>query len=1073
MKKYLTTLLVLISTLVYSQQEASVWYFGLNAGIKFNANGTVTALTDGQLNTLEGCATISDNTGNLLFYTDGITVYNRNHGVMVNGSGLLGEWSSTQSATIVPKPGSTNLYYIFTLDSFAGANGFRYSEVDINLNGGLGAVTANKNVLIYTPTNEKLAIVKHANGIDYWVVTHGWNNNAFYSHLLTSSGLSTIPVISNVGLVVTGSTDNVWGYMKISPNGRKLAICNTLTDCELLDFDVSTGMVSNPQILYNGVTYGVEFSPNSEVLYVSVTDPSPYRIIQFDLNSSIVSSSLQTIYSSSLITPGALQLGPDNKIYIAELGKTKLGVINNPNIISTGCNLQMDAVDLGGRICQFGLPPFVTSFFYTPTIQFANACEGEAASFHYNTNQIITNTVWNFGDGSAISNSPIANHIYATAGTYTVTLILTSALGTVTNTRDITIYPKPIINPIVSLKQCDDNTDGFSVFNLTEANAKISTNFANETFSYFEIPSDAQSNINPIPNFTTYTNQIVSNDVIYVRISNTNGCFRVAQLNLIVSTTQIPVTFTRAFTQCDDPISGTNTDGVATFNFASVDTEVRALFPVNQLLTITYYRKLADALAESNAIADISNYRNIGYANTQNIYTRVDSDLNNDCLLLKSFITLNVERIPIVSPIVRNHCDDNQDGKYGFDTANLQTTLLNGLTNVTVTYFDQNNNPLPSPLPNPFVTASQTIKVVVTNNTAKACSYETTIQFVVDDLPEAFPIATTLTTVCDDEADPINQNGLYSFDTSTFQNTILRGQTGMTVNYYDGNNNPLPSPLPNPFVTTTQNVRVEIISPINTFCKATYTIAFVVKPVPNINLLGDELVCNEQTISKTIDAGLLDPTQAPTYTYVWKLNGNPTVIGTNYTLNINQAGIYTVVVSNSLNCPTIRTITVAASDKATITSVNVIDLTTPNSITVYVTGAGDYVYALDDINGLYQDENVFTNINAGIHTVYIKDLNGCGVVPREVAVLGIPDYFTPNGDGYNDYWNIKGANSSLNAKTIIYIFDRFGKLIKQITPTSQGWNGTLNNQVLPATDYWYSIELGDGRIVKGHFALKR
>ena len=177
--------------------------------------------------------------------------------------------------------------------------------------------------------------------------------------------------------------------------------------------------------------------------------------------------------------------------------------------------------------------------------------------------------------------------------------------------------------------------------------------------------------------------------------------------------------------------------------------------------------------------------------------------------------------------------------------------------------------------------------------------------------------------------------------------------------------------------------------------------------------------------------------------------------------------------SNSLNCPKTRTITVTASDKATITSVNVIDLTTPNSITVYVTGAGNYVYALDDINGLYQNDNLFNNVSAGIHTVYIKDLNGCGVVPKEVAVLGIPDYFTPNGDGYNDYWNIKGANSKLNAKTIIYVFDRFGKLINQITPTSQGWNGTFNNQALPATDYWYSIELGDGRIVKGHFALKR
>jgi gliding motility-associated-like protein len=87
--------------------------------------------------------------------------------------------------------------------------------------------------------------------------------------------------------------------------------------------------------------------------------------------------------------------------------------------------------------------------------------------------------------------------------------------------------------------------------------------------------------------------------------------------------------------------------------------------------------------------------------------------------------------------------------------------------------------------------------------------------------------------------------------------------------------------------------------------------------------------------------------------------------------------------------------------------------------------------------------------------------------------LGIPNYFTPNGDGFNDTWNLKGANETLNVKTIIQIFDRYGKLIKQISPVGEGWNGTFNGQQMPATDYWYSIQLEDGRIIKGHFALKR
>ena len=188
---------------------------------------------------------------------------------------------------------------------------------------------------------------------------------------------------------------------------------------------------------------------------------------------------------------------------------------------------------------------------------------------------------------------------------------------------------------------------------------------------------------------------------------------------------------------------------------------------------------------------------------------------------------------------------------------------------------------------------------------------------------------------------------------------------------------------------------------------------------------------------------------------------------------MGNAGLYTVTVTNNQGCSRTRTITVTASDIAKITNVNIVDLSESNSISVTLTGLGDYVYSLDEENGAYQTENVFNNVSAGIHTVFVKDLNGCGITPKEVAVLGIPNFFTPNDDGYNDYWNIKGVNASFNANTIIYIFDRYGKLVKQINPLNQGWDGKFNGQQMPATDYWYSIQLEDSRVVKGHFSLKR
>jgi gliding motility-associated-like protein len=223
-----------------------------------------------------------------------------------------------------------------------------------------------------------------------------------------------------------------------------------------------------------------------------------------------------------------------------------------------------------------------------------------------------------------------------------------------------------------------------------------------------------------------------------------------------------------------------------------------------------------------------------------------------------------------------------------------------------------------------------------------------------------------------------------------------------------------------------------------------------------------------------LDAGLLDGSSTSDYSYVWTFNGNAIAGETNYTLTVNTAGLYTVKVTNTQGCFRTRTFTVVASDKANITDVKIVNLAESNSITVSVAASlGDYVYALDDENGSYQTDNVFTNVSAGIHTIYVKDLNGCGIKRKEVSVLGIPNFFTPNDDDYNDYWNIKGVNASFNTNTIIYIFDRYGKLIKQISPLTQGWDGKFNGQPMPATDYWYSIQLEDGRVEKGHFSLKR
>jgi len=215
-------ILIIFNLQSIAQNQANIWYFGWNAGIDFNGAVPV-SISNGQLQTSEGCASICDGaTGELLFYTDGVSVWDSTHTPMLNGTGLMGHLSSSQSAVIVPKPGSTTLYYIFTVDVQGGPFGLRYSIIDMTQNGGLGdilpPVGTNRNQPLITPVTEKLVAVPY-NCIDYWVIAHEWLTNAFYAYPVTSAGIGAA-VVSNIGQVHIGGMFGVGaalGCMKVSP----------------------------------------------------------------------------------------------------------------------------------------------------------------------------------------------------------------------------------------------------------------------------------------------------------------------------------------------------------------------------------------------------------------------------------------------------------------------------------------------------------------------------------------------------------------------------------------------------------------------------------------------------------------------------------------------------------------------------------------------------------------------------------------------------------------------------------------------------------------------------------------
>jgi len=314
---------------------------------------------------------MSDTNGNLLFYTNGDTIWNKNHLIMANGTALLNCQSATQGGLIIKKPGSNNLYYIFTNDCGEnnGVSGLHYSIVDMNLNSGLGAVII-KNSLLYAPSTEKFTATYHCNGTDIWLLGQIRNSNQFCAYLLTTAGINFIPVISSIGYF---HNDNSFfalaGGMKFSPSGNKLAVVYTTYPNgieELYDFNTVTGIISNSISLPSDTSeYGVSFSPDNSKLYVQ-SGFIINRIYQYDLSSNNTSSiitSRNKVFEKKLNNYLlGLQLNK-GKIYGAIYNTDTLLVINNPNSYSISCNVISNAVYLNGRLCAENLPQYLENYF--------------------------------------------------------------------------------------------------------------------------------------------------------------------------------------------------------------------------------------------------------------------------------------------------------------------------------------------------------------------------------------------------------------------------------------------------------------------------------------------------------------------------------------------------------------------------------------------------------------------------------------------------------------------------------------------------------------------------------------
>lgn len=304
-----------------------------------------------------------------------------------------------------------------------------------------------------------------------------------------------------------------------------------------------------------------------------------------------------------------------------------------------------------------------------------------------------------------------------------------------------------------------------------------------------------------------------------------------------------------------------------------------------------------------------------------------------------------------------------------------------------------------------------------------------------------------------------NLDGLTAFDLATIQTQIFSSlPAGFTIGLFDSTTST--TPLPSSYTNTTpfqQIIYARITNILN--CYGNIPITLNVNTFPEI--ISDETIgiCNNTPTNIGAPSGYAS--------YSW----NTSPIQTSQTITVSNAGTYTVTITNADGCTKTKTFTVVNSEIATITNIDVTDFDENLVATISVTGNGTYEYSLDGIT--FQNSPVFNLLDSGEYTVYVNDKNNCGVVIETFYALSYPKFFTPNGDNYNDTWQIKNLEKKGLENSKISIFDRFGKLIRQIKPGENDWNGTYNGKQLSSSDYWFVLELTNGKTVKGHFSLKR
>jgi gliding motility-associated-like protein len=1055
--------LLLTSVSMYGQRNKN-WYFSNNNGLKFE-NGNVIPLNSGQITNSPSSTVMSDENGNLLFYSNGLTVWNKNHQIMTNGSGLKSNLCSYQTTISLPMPGNDSLYYIFHILTDNNCNnssfplsdtGYYYSIINMNKNNGLGEVIT-KNIKFANSYSRRITAITHQNNTDFWIITSPRFSPSICAFKLSISGLSLTPVESTVGqfLGEFPNSETQYGMLCGSPDGKYLIRSVPLTNstliynAEVFQFDNQNGIISNPiKFPQIGTLNGFVFSPDSKRIYASLTNNSGHQLCQFSVlqyDSLSIANSATIIITYPFIQSGEFRdksTAPDNKIYVGRSGFS-LGVIHNPNDSGINCNFQDYAVSIGAS--NGTLPHFYNSINssipYLSIITASTACYSYTLSFNSNLKG-ITIKKWSLGDGTSSTDS-VVTHTFnpALADSFLVkfSIVKQGSTDTLKVEKWLHLNKKPLVNFNAITNGCIIDSVQFTS-NITPLNnAPINTivwSLGNGSFI------NQQSNFNYLYNDTgIYNIKLFAKDNL--------GCTSDTATTTIAVNKKAVAKFGIIAPYCNNITVALKDSSIA--------------YNSNTNLW-KYYISNGDSIVNALTGNQFYNFTIAGnYTIKQIIKT------NDGCLSDTISKTITIYPKPTAQFATPQNCVLDKS---------IFTDSSTSITGNTITHWQWNFGDANSNILNPNTSNTQNgthqytqasnylVQLIVTTN--NNCSDTLTKSFTVNGAIPKAAITLAQQSFCSGDTSRFIDNSYVNFGSLTKLRWLFNGTDSVVVN------NPAAGSIYLKKFTSfgtpaTQQIPVQLKVQSGINCVNTLDTFIVLKAQPKVVFTPINAVCQN-----TNPFFITNATEINNALGVGKYTGAGLV---------NNMGLYNPKLVTSNNNYTILyefTTALGCSDTAS-QQINILDTPYINAGNNKVILEGGQVQLNAIVSGnsnlsflwlpnIALNNNLILQPTASptdniTYTITATQSNNCSssdsVSIQVLKSLIIPNAFSPNGDRINDTWVIPYLESYPNAK--LFVYSRNGQLVFESTGYIKAWDGTLNGKPLPVGSYYYFIQPGSGR----------